>query len=109
MNDLVFIELIKSLIKNAPDVSYDLRSRLGYAIDDDFAAIWWSVEDFEHRATCIEVDYPETAPLFDREKFKEALECMCIDAGEDCDYGTTWGTVDDYLNNMCRLEGVSCG
>jgi len=108
MNDQMFKSLIQSLLKDSPDISLELRARLGYACDDNFAPIWWSVQDFEHRATCIEADYPESSPLFDREKFKEALECMCIDAGEDCDYGTTWGTVDDYLNNMCRLEGVSC-
>ena len=108
MNDQMFKSLIQSLLKDSPDISLELRARLGYACDDNFAPIWWSVQDFEHRATCIEADYPESSPLFDREKFKDALECRCMDGGEDCDYGTTWSTVDDYLNNMCRLEGVSC-
>jgi len=106
MNDLMYIDLIKSLVKQH-DISPDLRARLGYAIDDRFRAIWWSVDDFEHRAWTIEADNPETAPLFDRSKFTEALECMCHDAGEDPDYGITWDTVDQYLEHFCRLEGVS--
>ena len=106
MNDLMYLDLIKSLVKQH-DMSLELKARLGYAIDDRFRAIWWSVEDFEHRAACIEADYPETSPLFDRTKFKDALECMCVESGEDADYGTTWETVDQYLQDMCRLEGAS--
>jgi len=106
MNDLMYLDLIKSLVKQH-DMSLELKARLGYAIDDRFRAIWWSVDDFEHRASNIEVNYPEDAPLYDREKFKEALECMCHDAGEDCDFGATWETVDTYLHTMCRLEGAS--
>ena len=109
MNDQMFIGLIESLLKDSPDLSLELRARLGYAIDDRFGAIWWSIADFEHRAWAIEANYPEDAPLYDREKFKEALECMCSNAGEDPDYGTTWDTVDQYLQDMCRLEGVTCG
>ena len=107
MSDQMFIGLIQSLIKDS-NMSTELRMRLGYAIDSDYEAIWWSVQDFEHRAGVIEADYPESSPLFDRKKFKEALECMCNDAGADPDYGTTWDTIDSYLNDMCRLEDVSC-
>ena len=109
MNDQMFKSLIRSLLKdNHPDLSFGLKARLGYAIDDRFRAIWWSVDDFEHRANTIEADFPESSPLFDRSKFTEALECMCHDAGEDPDFGTTWNTVDQYLQDICRLEGVSC-
>ena len=107
MNDQMFKSLIQSLLKDSPDLSLELKARLGYAIDDRFSAIWWSIEDFEHRALTIEADFPQSSPLFDREKFKEALECMCQSAGEDPDYGTTWDTVDIYLNEYCLLEGAS--
>ena len=108
MNDQMITSLIQSLVKDSPDLSMELKARLGYAIDDRFRAIWWSVDDFEHRAWTIEAEFPESAPLFDRSKFMEALECMCHDAGEDPDYGITWDTVDQYLQDMCRLEGASC-
>ena len=105
MNDQMFKSLIQSLLKDSPDLSMELKARLGYAIDDRFRAIWWSIEDFEHRANLIEEALGR--PHYDREKFKEALECMCQSAGEEPDYGTTWDTVDNYLNDMCLLEGVS--
>ena len=108
MNDQMIIGLIQSLLKDSPDISLELKARLGYAIDDNWRAIWWSVQDFEHRANLIEANFPESSPLFDRSKFTEALECMCHDAGEDPDFGTTWDTVDQYLQDICRLEGVSC-
>jgi hypothetical protein len=108
MNDQMFKSLIHSLLNDCPDLSLELKARIRYATDDRFCPIWWSVDDFEHRALTIEADFPESSPLFDREKFKEALECMCQSAGEDPDYGTTWDTVDNYLNDICRLEGVSC-
>ena len=108
MNDQMFKSLIHSLLKDNPDLSLELKARLGYAIDDNFDAIWWSVQDFEHRAGLIEAEFSETSPLFDREKFKEALECMCQWAGEEPDLFMGWETIDNYLNDMCQLEGVSC-
>ena len=104
MNDQVLKSLIQSLLRDCPDLSLEFKARLGYAVDDHYAAIWWSVEDFEHRATVIELEH-QKGKLFDRAKFKEALDLMCYASGEDPDNGTTWATVDEYLNAMCRLEG----
>mgnify|MGYP003133377974 CR=1 FL=1 len=108
MNDQMFKSLIHSLLKDNPDLSLELKARLGYAIDDNFDAVWWSVQDFEHRAELIEAEFPKSSPLFDREKFKEALECMCQFAGEEPDCFEGWGTIDEYLHDMCLLEDTSC-
>lgn len=59
--------------------------------------ITWSVEDFISKA--IDEKGESWENFYDKLKFAEALNDM-ID-NHDCNYGITWETVKDYLNNYC--------
>jgi len=65
----------------------------------------WSVKDFENEAEAREATYfKETGiskELFDRSKFSEALKMMC--EKHDCEIGTTWNTVNYYLDEYCLM------
>ncbi len=101
MNDQLFSELIRSLIKDNPDISWNLRRELKCALDPNSRAVWWSVEDLEQRAA--EQEDLEEEQLYDRSKFESALDTMISD--HDCDWGISWDTLDSYLGSYCRLEG----
>ena len=100
MNDQLFSELIRSLIKDNPDISRQLKQQLNNALNPNSRAVWWCVEDFEHRAT--EQEEVEGEQLYDRSKFDDALEGMVAD--HDCNWGISWDTLDSYLDSYCRLE-----
>ena len=104
MNDQLFSELIRSLIKDNPDISWELRRELCYALDPNSRAVRWCVEDFEQKAS--EVEEVEGFVIYDRSKFSEALDCMI--ENHDCNWGISWETLEHYLDDYCLLEGRSC-
>ena len=102
MNDHIFSELIKSLIKDNPDISWELKRQLYWAMDDSYALIAWSTHDFEQRAAEIEDHMGDNVVHYDRSKFKEALNDMLSD--HDANWGINWDTIDHWLESCCRLE-----
>lgn len=102
MNDHLFAELIKSLIKDNPDLSWKFKRHLSWALDDNCALICWSTHDLEQRATEVEEHQGDDVILYDRSKFKEALDALIDD--HDCNWGINWETLDQYLEAYCRLE-----
>jgi hypothetical protein len=104
MNDEMFADLIKSLIRDNEDLSLEFRGMLECALSDEYEAVWWSIDDIEWRANNLEEMY-DKGILYDRKKFKDMLKCVCEWAGEDPDAGLTWNNIDAYLNDMCLLEG----
>jgi len=101
MDDQLFSALIRSLIKDNPDISWELKNQLNNALDPNNRAVWWSVEDLEHRAA--EQEDLEEEKLYDRSKFESALDTMIHN--HDCNWGISWDTLDVYLDSYCRLEG----
>lgn len=74
--------------------------------------IEWGVDDFESRASENEeyaddmkegnrVEGEATELIYDRTKFPEALNIM--DQNHDCNIGITWDTIDEYLDEYCKL------
>lgn len=69
----------------------------------------WTVDDFESKAQENEEVYPdegdeyseECPMLYDRSKFPYALSIM--KDRHDCNCGVTWETVDDLLDEYCKL------
>ena len=103
MNDELFAELIRSLLKDNPELSITFRTKLMYALDKNSCAVWWQVEDFEYIASSIEdQEGVKYGALFDRSKFHEALEDMCVNTS--CDVGVSWETVEDYIRHQCGVE-----
>lgn len=91
------------LIIHRSSVSELMRKLRWYSDDEGY--IIWSVEDFESAAEAIEEnkgDGPDYPKLFDRSKFKEALDRMINK--HDCTIGITWDTIDWYLHQYCKLE-----
>ena len=85
---------------------------------NDFKArsITWSEEDFERRARSTEevdsanidwedltIPIPTSFQLFNRSKFKDALEKMIYI--HDCEYGITSCDIDFYLEEYCKKKG----
>ena len=103
MDDQLFAALITSLIKDAPDLSWRFKRKLEQALDDNYVAVWWSTHDLEQKATEVEEHEGEDVILYDRSKFKDALDALIDD--HDCNWGITWDTLDSVLESMCRLEG----
>ncbi len=101
MDDQLFSALIRSLIKDNPDISWDLKQELRHALDPNSRAVWWSVGDLEQRAA--EQEELEEEQLYDRSKFESALDNIISD--HDCNWGISWDTLDSYLDSYCRLEG----
>jgi len=66
----------------------------------------WSIEDFECRASFWEEEQCLQSHLqceiFDRSKFREALEMMVSD--HDATIGINWDTVDYYLDHVCLIK-----
>jgi len=102
MNDFLFSELIRSLIKDNPDISWDLKRELKYALDPNSRAVWWSTYDLEQRAA--ELEELEDKQVYDRKKFSNALDAMI--ENHDCSWGISWETLDHYLDDYCKLEVV---
>ena len=59
----------------------------------------WSVSDFEERATWLEGEVDTDKPLYDRTKFKKALEAM---VREEKYSNIDWYTIEYYLDLMCK-------
>ena len=102
MDDQLFAELIKSLMKDNPDLSHRFKRRLEYALDKNYIPVWWSTHDLEQRATEAEEQEGEGVILYDRSKFREALDAMIDD--HDCNWGISWDSVDSVLESYCYLE-----
>ena len=102
MDDQLFAELIKSLMKDNPDLSYRFVRKLDQALDDNYVAVWWSTHDLEQRATEIEKHEGDDVVLYDRSKFKDALDALIDD--HDCNWGINWDSLDHVLESYCRLE-----
>ena len=93
--------LIKQLVTNST-ASYALKRKLLNALDPDYYAIWWAVDDLEQQAeTYEEQGGDEIGSIYDRSKFKDTLERMMRE--HDCNHGISWETMDYYLDEYCRF------
>lgn len=66
-------------------------------------SIKWSIEDFEDIAIIgEECEDGIIKTIYDRSKFQYALELMIRE--HDCNYGIVWETIEDYLDEYCKLK-----
>ena len=92
--DALLIKLKKELLTDT--IFKKIKRQVEYILDPDIVASWWSVEDFEARASDNE-DGGEK--IYDRSKFTEALKLMVEE--EDANIGINWETIDCYLDKYC--------
>ena len=66
------------------------------------AANVWSVDDFECVAENMESSQQATEDIYDRTKFREALQDMISNMNPDV--GISWDVIDVYLDDHCRKD-----
>lgn len=93
------LTLLNSLVSGLLADTIDL-SDLQMLIDPDaLTPTWWQVSDFECKAS--EIENSRKCTLFDRSKFREALQQMIT--RHDASIGITWDLIGDYLWEVCAL------